>query len=100
MDWGVKTLLALWRAKVYLVLAGTLAVIHTVYRPLFVDVPPGQRIWYQDLADKALGSLDKLAYLILIAGLAYVVLAEISDHLWTGKVQADVREGFDKIATT
>src|SRR5579862_8345399 len=100
MDLFIKPVMALWRARGYLLFAGILWGIQTVYQPPFRNIPVADRYWYHDLIDKALGSLDRVAYVVLLAGLIYAVMADLSDFLWTGKIQNDMRAGFKSVADT
>ena len=50
--------------------------------------------WWQVLISKAFGSLDKLSYAVLLAGLVYAVLSDVFEYTWNTILQGEVQRGF------
>jgi hypothetical protein len=88
----VKPFAAAWRARAYFIIGFIFWLLHSTITPPFASAPSKQ--WWQDLIDKAVGSFDKIAYAVLLAGLVYAVISDLLDYVWANNLQAEVQKGF------
>lgn len=92
-----KPFAAMWRARGY-VFAGVVIYLLS-FAPLpLKDADPHTLDWWQVAIGKAFGSLDKIAYAVLLAGLVYALLSDLFDFIWSSKLgdefnQAVVKTG-------
>jgi hypothetical protein len=90
----VKPFAAAWRARAYFVIAFVFWILYNTLPVPFASIPQAQRDWWQDLIAKAVGSLDKISYLVLIAGLVYAVISDVLDYIWANSFQPELQKGF------
>lgn len=86
----VKPFAAAWRARGYFIFAFIFWLIHSTISVPFASVP--NKAWWQDLIDKAVGSFDKIAYLIAIAGLVYAVISDVLEYVWLNNLQGETQK--------
>lgn len=91
-DAMVKPFAAAWRARAYFAAALVLWLLSQIPQPF----PQPDKQWWQDLINKGVGSFDKIAYLVGIAGIVYVVISDVLDYIWSNSLQTEVRKGFDE----
>src|SRR5258708_2824799 len=101
-----KPIPGLWRARYYFGLGAILYFLNTVFGYFYEKLPsivdPG---FLESIAPittliaKMFSSLEKVGSLIFVAGIAHAVLSELIDYLWTGKLQMEVKKGFEGIQT-
>jgi hypothetical protein len=90
-----KPFSALWRAKIYFMIAFAFWVLHETIPAPFSSITSPQRQWWHDLTDKGFGSFDKISYFAFLAGLIYAVLSDALDYIWAGKLQTEIRKSAD-----
>jgi hypothetical protein len=100
LDRYFKPASALWRGRAYFAIGGVLWLIGQVYTPPYSQIPADQREFFQTLINKALGSLDKIGYVIMFAGLAYAVLTDMWEMIWVGRLAEELRDGFKSMGNT
>jgi hypothetical protein len=83
-----------WRARAYFAIGGALWLISLIPLP-FKDTSAE---WWQVVVAKAFGSLDKVSYMILLAGLVYAVFSDVVEFIWTSRLQEEMRSGVTKIS--
>jgi hypothetical protein len=88
----VKPFAAAWRARAYFAIALVLWLLSQIPKPFSQPDPQ----WWQELINKGVGSFDKIAYLVGIAGIVYVVISDVLDYVWSNSLQTEVRKGFDE----
>ncbi|WP_316175280.1 hypothetical protein [Bradyrhizobium sp. SZCCHNRI1073] len=84
----VKPFAAGWRARAYFAIA--LWLLSQIPKP-FAQPDPS---WWQELINKGVGSFDKIAYVVALAGIVYVVISDVLDYVWANSLQIEVRKGF------
>lgn len=83
-----KPFAALWRAHAYVFVGVVLYLLNWIVSPF----AQGAHEWWQVVVAKAFGSLDKVAYIVLLAGLAYAVLSDALDFLWSGRIKEEMEK--------
>lgn len=94
----IKPFSVAWRARGYLILGGTFWLVSLLPLP-FQGIPEGTLEWWQVAMSKAFGSLDKISYAILFAGLVYAVLSDALEFIWTSRLQDEIRLGVSETST-
>ncbi|UEM13215.1 hypothetical protein J4G43_002340 [Bradyrhizobium barranii subsp. barranii] len=87
----VKPFSAAWRARGYFIFALIFWVLHSTISQPFASA--ASKSWWQDLLDKAVGSFDKIAYLVAVAGLVYVVISDVLEYVWLNNLQGEMEKG-------
>lgn len=90
----VKPFAAAWRARAYFAFAFIFWLLYSSIQPPFAAVQAKQ--WWQDLIDKAVGSFDKIAYLVAIAGLVYAVISDVIDYVWANSLQSEAQRALSE----
>jgi hypothetical protein len=98
MQSWIKPFAAAWRARGYFAIAFFFWLLSNTIPPPFSTVAALDKLWWQDLIAKAVGSFDKISYLVLIAGLVYAVISDVFDYVWTNSLQTEVQRGFSETA--
>ncbi|MDQ6704001.1 MAG: hypothetical protein M3Z96_13420 [Pseudomonadota bacterium] len=98
MEQFIKPALALWRAGIYFLIGTVLIIIGTIWQPPFSAIVGANRLWYHNLIDKGVGSLDTIAYVVYFAGILYAILIQVGDFLWNSGLQISIENGFRNMA--
>jgi hypothetical protein len=91
----VKPFAALWRARGYVIAGVVIYLLSFVPLP-YKDADPKTLEWWQVIIGKAFGSLDKVAYALLFAGLIYALLSDLFDLIWSNKLGEEFNRAVDK----
>ncbi len=94
METWFKPFAVAWRARAYFAIGAVLWLISLIPLP-FKDSP---KEWWQVVIAGAFGSLDKVSYVVLLAGLVYAVFSDILEFIWTSKLQEEIRKGVTDIS--
>lgn|GEM_PF-3235436 len=92
-----KPFTGLWRARAYVAIAALLWIVFTLMPKPFSHVVV-DRQWWHTLIDDGIGSIDKFAYLVFLAGIIYAVVSDILDYMWNNNISSQMSEGFDRAA--
>ncbi len=90
----VKPLAVAWRARLYFVFALLFWLLYEEVTPIISNAFPAPQNWWQDLLTKGVGSFDKFAIFIAVAGLLYAVMSDVFDYVWTNSLKPQVEKGF------
>jgi hypothetical protein len=93
----VKPFAALWRARAY-VIAGVVTYLLSFVPWPYKDADPQTLDWWQLLLSKALGSLDKIGFALLLAGLVYAVLTDLFEQIWSNKLGDEFNKAVSEIS--
>lgn len=102
--WYVKPLSGFWKARGYfavavIVFAGHVLIAAAGLKPSNFVFATWQQSEGVQILDKAFGSLDKIAAMVLIAGFVYAVLADLLEIFWP-KVAEEVKVGFSNVSSS
>src|SRR4051812_20850068 len=85
----------MWRARGYVIAGVAIYLLSFVPLP-YKDADPKTLDWWQVIIAKAFGSLDKIAYAVLFAGLVYALLSDLFDFVWSTKLGDEFNKAVDK----
>lgn len=91
----MKPFSAAWRARGYFLVALIFWLLYSTISQPFASAP--NKAWWQDLIDKAVGSFDKIAYLVAIAGLVYVVISDVIEYVWVNNLQGEAHKALEGV---
>jgi hypothetical protein len=103
-----KPFAVVWRARVYFLIAIVFYALSEII-PRIISAG-SEAEWWQQWIVKAAGSLDKVSYVVFIAGVAYIVISDTFEYIWNISLQSEFRhsatalnaivaEGLDRFTT-
>lgn len=84
-----KPFAVVWRARIYFLIAIVFFALSDIIPRIISAGDVGD--WWQQWIIKAAGSLDKVSYVVFIAGVAYIVISDTFEYIWNNSLQSEFR---------